>query len=169
MCKAIIAAQRDHGNREVRPNARMKYLVHNLGIDKFRELVEVRQYNTIVFNDRVAVTHIHFCRATSASQWLPRYRPYLGSTLISWAGTSRVTDISSWGSTWSRAESETTPHRWLPLVADPVFHQLIYISHIHIRIEKAPQVKSALKAIVQQFNLTMVCARCTLALTYSVN
>lgn len=41
LCKAIVAAQRDHGNREVRPNARMKYLVHNLGIDKFRELVEV--------------------------------------------------------------------------------------------------------------------------------
>merc|ERR1719238_2500893 len=37
--KAILAAQRDHGNREVRSNARMKYLVHKLGIDKFRDLV----------------------------------------------------------------------------------------------------------------------------------
>ena len=40
LCKAILAAQRDHGNREVRPNARMKYLVHTLGIDDFRQLVE---------------------------------------------------------------------------------------------------------------------------------
>lgn len=40
LCKAILAAQRDHGNREVRPNARMKYLVHEQGIDKFRSLVE---------------------------------------------------------------------------------------------------------------------------------
>eukprot|EP00624_Nannochloropsis_granulata_P007055 evm.model.NODE_600_length_6910_cov_24.721128.3 len=40
LMKSIVAAQRDHGNREVRMNARMKYLVHNLGIDKFRELVE---------------------------------------------------------------------------------------------------------------------------------
>eukprot|EP00471_Norrisiella_sphaerica_P004487 CAMPEP_0184485386 /NCGR_PEP_ID=MMETSP0113_2-20130426/6996_1 /TAXON_ID=91329 /ORGANISM="Norrisiella sphaerica, Strain BC52" /LENGTH=709 /DNA_ID=CAMNT_0026866805 /DNA_START=342 /DNA_END=2471 /DNA_ORIENTATION=- len=40
LCKAIIATQRDHGNREVRANARMKYLVHTLGIDKFRNLVE---------------------------------------------------------------------------------------------------------------------------------
>lgn len=40
VCKAILAAQRDHGNREVRPNARMKYLVANLGIEKFTELVE---------------------------------------------------------------------------------------------------------------------------------
>lgn len=39
-CKAILAAQRDHGNREVRSNARMKYLVHTLGIDGFRALTE---------------------------------------------------------------------------------------------------------------------------------
>lgn len=38
--KCILAAQRDHGNREVRPNARMKYLVHERGINGFRELVE---------------------------------------------------------------------------------------------------------------------------------
>jgi sulfite reductase (ferredoxin) len=42
LCKSILAAQRDHGNRDIRPNARMKYLVHNLGIDNFRKLVEVR-------------------------------------------------------------------------------------------------------------------------------
>jgi sulfite reductase (ferredoxin) len=39
-CKAIVAAQRDHGNREVRANARMKYLVDKLGIASFRKLVE---------------------------------------------------------------------------------------------------------------------------------
>jgi len=38
--KAILAAQRDHGNREVRANARLKYLVHTLGVDKFRKLTE---------------------------------------------------------------------------------------------------------------------------------
>ena len=41
LCKSILAAQRDHGNRDVRPNARMKYLVHTQGIDNFRKLVEV--------------------------------------------------------------------------------------------------------------------------------
>ena len=41
LCKSILAAQRDHGNRDVRPNARMKYLVHTLGVDAFRKLVEV--------------------------------------------------------------------------------------------------------------------------------
>ncbi len=34
-------AQRDHGNREVRANARLKYLVHTLGVDNFRKLVEM--------------------------------------------------------------------------------------------------------------------------------
>jgi sulfite reductase (ferredoxin) len=38
--KAILAVQRDHGNREVRSSARLKYLVHTLGVDKFRGLVE---------------------------------------------------------------------------------------------------------------------------------
>ena len=38
--KAIVATQRDHGNRSVRANARMKYLVDRLGIDSFRSLVE---------------------------------------------------------------------------------------------------------------------------------
>ena len=38
--KSIFASQRDHGNRDVRANARMKYLVHTLGIDNFRTLVE---------------------------------------------------------------------------------------------------------------------------------
>ena len=38
--KAVLAVQRDHGNREVRANARLKYLVHTLGIDDFRTLTE---------------------------------------------------------------------------------------------------------------------------------
>ena len=38
--KAILAAQRDHGNREVRANARLKYLVHTLGVENFKKLVE---------------------------------------------------------------------------------------------------------------------------------
>ncbi|KAK4538576.1 hypothetical protein CDCA_CDCA18G4601 [Cyanidium caldarium] len=40
LVKAIAATQRDHGNREVRTNARMKYLVHRMGVDAFRDLVK---------------------------------------------------------------------------------------------------------------------------------
>uniref|UniRef100_A0A6U4C2H1 assimilatory sulfite reductase (ferredoxin) n=1 Tax=Phaeomonas parva TaxID=124430 RepID=A0A6U4C2H1_9STRA len=39
LLKAIIATQRDHGDREIRANARMKYLVHKTGIEAFRRLV----------------------------------------------------------------------------------------------------------------------------------
>jgi len=45
--KAIVAAQRDHGNRDVRANARMKYLVHTLGVDNFKILVESYYGKTI--------------------------------------------------------------------------------------------------------------------------
>ncbi|TVP97310.1 MAG: NADPH-dependent assimilatory sulfite reductase hemoprotein subunit [Planctomycetaceae bacterium] len=40
VCKAILMVQRDHGNREDRKVARMKYLVENWGIEKFRSMVE---------------------------------------------------------------------------------------------------------------------------------
>eukprot|EP01035_Chromulina_nebulosa_P024602 gene24602-32039_t len=47
LCKAILATQRDHGNREIRPNARMKYLVHEKGIANFKALVETYFGETI--------------------------------------------------------------------------------------------------------------------------
>ncbi len=40
MMKAIVATQRDHGDRTERRHARMKYLVEDWGVDKFRAKVE---------------------------------------------------------------------------------------------------------------------------------
>lgn len=40
VCKAILMVQRDYGNREDRKVARMKYLVDNWGIARFRRAVE---------------------------------------------------------------------------------------------------------------------------------
>ncbi|MEN9205020.1 MAG: NADPH-dependent assimilatory sulfite reductase hemoprotein subunit [Thermostichales cyanobacterium DRC_bins_46] len=40
LVQAIVAVQRDHGNRSDRKQARMKYLVHQWGIKKFRQTVE---------------------------------------------------------------------------------------------------------------------------------
>ncbi|MBI5153679.1 NADPH-dependent assimilatory sulfite reductase hemoprotein subunit [Candidatus Poribacteria bacterium] len=37
--EAIVKAQRDHGNRENRQQARLKYTIDRLGLDKFRETV----------------------------------------------------------------------------------------------------------------------------------
>ena len=36
VAQAILKVQRDNGNREDRKTARMKYLVNNWGIDRFR-------------------------------------------------------------------------------------------------------------------------------------
>ncbi len=40
VAQAVIKVQRDHGNREDRKVARMKYLVDNWGVEKFRSAVE---------------------------------------------------------------------------------------------------------------------------------
>lgn len=40
LVKAIVATQRDYGDRTNRRHARMKYLLHDWGVDRFRETVE---------------------------------------------------------------------------------------------------------------------------------
>ncbi|NCJ05842.1 sulfite reductase, ferredoxin dependent [Synechococcales cyanobacterium C] len=40
LVKAIVATQRDYGDRTQRRHARMKYLIHDWGIDQFRQTVE---------------------------------------------------------------------------------------------------------------------------------
>ncbi|WP_164101826.1 NADPH-dependent assimilatory sulfite reductase hemoprotein subunit [Candidatus Laterigemmans baculatus] len=40
VAKAVIMVQRDYGNREDRKRARMKYLIHDWGIERFRAMVE---------------------------------------------------------------------------------------------------------------------------------
>jgi len=40
LCIAIVKVQRDFGNRSDRKVARMKYLIHNWGLERFREKVE---------------------------------------------------------------------------------------------------------------------------------
>lgn len=40
LVKAIVATQRDYGDRTDRRHARLKYLIHDWGVDKFRQAVE---------------------------------------------------------------------------------------------------------------------------------
>ncbi|MBD2775100.1 sulfite reductase, ferredoxin dependent [Iningainema tapete] len=40
LVKAIVATQRDYGDRTDRRHARLKYLIHDWGVDKFRSMVE---------------------------------------------------------------------------------------------------------------------------------
>jgi sulfite reductase (ferredoxin) len=41
-CRAVVSVQRDHGDRVDRRHARLKYLVHDRGVDWFRERVQER-------------------------------------------------------------------------------------------------------------------------------
>ena len=87
--KAVVAAQRDHGNREVRANARLKYLVHTLGQDAAFAALGVE--------------------ATSADPSRPSPSSRSGATATGWAGTRPATARCSWASTASRAACATTP------------------------------------------------------------
>ena len=40
LVKAVVATQRDYGDRTDRRHARLKYLIHDWGVDKFRSMVE---------------------------------------------------------------------------------------------------------------------------------
>lgn len=63
LVKAIVATQRDYGDRQQRRHARMKYLVHDWGLEKFQSVVE--QY---------------FGKPLASSRPLPdfKYQDYLG-------------------------------------------------------------------------------------------
>lgn len=63
LVKAVVATQRDYGDRNQRRHARMKYLVHDWGLEKFKRVVE--QY---------------FGKPIAASKSLPefKYEDYLG-------------------------------------------------------------------------------------------
>ena len=44
LLQAIVALQRDHGDREQRRHARMKYLIHDRGVDWFRQKLQERYF-----------------------------------------------------------------------------------------------------------------------------
>ncbi|CAM9910680.1 unnamed protein product [Ascophyllum nodosum] len=109
-CKAILAAQRDHGNREIRANARMKYLVHELGVDRFRQLVE----------------------------------SYTGKKVQPWR------EISDWKYSDWLGWHEQGEGKWFLGVN-------IENGRVIDRKETGVMLKSALRAIVDKYRLTIVC------------
>lgn len=58
VAEAVVKVQRDHGNREDRKQARMKYLVDNLGIEAFREKVAEHYGSSITAPRDIEVTGI---------------------------------------------------------------------------------------------------------------
>lgn len=105
--KAILAAQRDHGNRDVRANARMKYLVHTLGIDNFRSLVE----------------------------------SYCGNPIQSWREMAEW-KYNDWMGWWEQGDGK-------------LFYGL-HIENGRVKDEGQFRLKTALRVLVDKYNLTMV-------------
>lgn len=105
--KSILAAQRDHGNRDVRANARMKYLVHTLGVDNFRALVE----------------------------------SYFGKSIQPWREIAEW-KYSDWMGWWDQGNGK-------------LFYGL-HIENGRVKDEGEFRLKTALRVIVDKYNLTMV-------------
>ena len=57
--KAVIAVQRDYGNRTTRKRARLKYLIAERGLDWFREQVEAQLGRALTPPREVEVTGVH--------------------------------------------------------------------------------------------------------------
>mmetsp|Transcript_28502 Transcript_28502/g.42155 ORF Transcript_28502/g.42155 Transcript_28502/m.42155 type:complete len:637 (+) Transcript_28502:133-2043(+) len=105
--KSILASQRDHGNRDVRANARMKYLVHTLGIDNFRALVE----------------------------------SYFGKPIQPWRDMEEW-KYSDWLGWWDQGDGK-------------LFYGL-HVDNGRVKDEGDFRLKSALRALVDKYNLDMV-------------
>lgn len=119
--KAIVAVQRDHGNREVRMNARMKYLIQLWGIDKFRDYVE--EYSGVKVSSCGARNECEkfkpkafpcetertlFCLSGGYFNRCSHIRnSLLGSMKIGWDGMSRGMETISSASLWRTEESRT--------------------------------------------------------------
>ncbi|QHG21102.1 sulfite reductase, ferredoxin dependent [Nostoc sp. ATCC 53789] len=106
LVKAIVATQRDYGDRTDRRHARLKYLIHDWGVDKFRSMVEK-----------------YFGKPVAPFKPLPefKYQDFLG---------------------WHEQ-------------GDSKLFLGISIDNGRVKDEVTFQLKTALRKIVQQFNLPM--------------
>ncbi len=102
--QAIVAVQRDHGNRSDRRQARMKYLVHNWGINTFRRTVEK-----------------YYGRRLKKFRSLPEFQP-------------------------------TSELGWHPQGDGKLFVG-IFVENGRIQNTETQQLKTALREIVQRYNL----------------
>jgi len=107
LMKAIVATQRDYGDRYNRRHARMKYLIHDWGVDRFRQQVET-----------------YFGKPLKAFKKLPKWTFY---------------DYLGW--------QEQGDGQWF--VGVP-------IENGRVLDREGLQLKTALREIVQRFNLPML-------------
>jgi len=77
VAEAVVRVQRDHGNREVRANARMKYTIERMGIDAFRAEVE-----KLIGHKMEAPREFHFTDNGDRFGWIEDHRGHWHFTLF---------------------------------------------------------------------------------------
>lgn len=77
VAEAVVRVQRDHGNREVRANARMKYTIERMGIDAFRAEVE-----KLIGHKMEAPHEFHFTDNGDRFGWIEDHRGHWHFTLF---------------------------------------------------------------------------------------
>lgn len=106
LVKAIVATQRDYGDRTDRRHARLKYLIHEWGVDQFRAQVET-----------------YFGKSVAPFQPLPEFKYY---------------DFLGWNEQ-----------------GDGKLFLGISVENGRVKDEGSFQLKTALREVVEQFNLPM--------------
>jgi len=77
VAEAVVRVQRDHGNREVRANARMKYTIERMGIDAFRAEVE-----KLIGHKMEPAREFHFTDNGDRFGWIEDHRGHWHFTLF---------------------------------------------------------------------------------------
>lgn len=136
VAEAVVRVQRDHGNRDVRANARLKYTIETMGIDAFR--VEVEK---LLGYELAPVRPFHFEDNGDRFGWIEDHKGNWHFTLF--VENGRVYDTPAYGMLSGLREIAKVHTGDFRLTAN----QNLIISNI------TPQKKAAITALLEHFKM----------------
>ncbi len=136
VAEAVVRVQRDHGNRDVRANARLKYTIETMGIDAFR--VEVEK---LLRYELAPVRPFHFEDNGDRFGWIEDHKGNWHFTLF--VENGRVYDTPAYGMLSGLREIAKVHTGDFRLTAN----QNLIISNI------TPQKKAAITELLEQFKM----------------
>jgi len=136
VAEAVVRVQRDHGNRDVRANARLKYTIETMGIDAFRAEVE-----KLLGYELAPVRPFHFEDNGDRFGWIEDHKGNWHFTLF--VENGRVYDTPAYGMLSGLREIAKVHTGDFRLTAN----QNLIISNI------TPQKKAAITALLEHFKM----------------
>jgi len=136
VAEAVVRVQRDHGNRDVRANARLKYTIETMGIDAFRAEVE-----KLLGYELAPVRPFHFEDNGDRFGWIEDHKGNWHFTLF--VENGRVYDTPASGMLSGLREIAKVHTGDFRLTAN----QHLIISNI------TPQKKAAITALLEHFKM----------------